>query len=66
MCNSFLLAENPLYVMVYSDQEEVHLWNWNVQVYALIGGECYRSWRGLLVVVSIGLVYNVELTLNKY
>jgi len=30
---------NPLYVMVYSDREKVHLWNGNVQVYALIGGE---------------------------
>ena len=28
-------------------------------------GECYRSIRGLLVVVSIGLVFNVELSLNK-
>ena len=34
----FAMAHNPLYVMVYSDREEVHLWNWNVQVYALIGG----------------------------
>ena len=29
-------------------------------------GECYRSLRGLLVVVSIGLVFNVELSLNKH
>ena len=34
-----LIASNPLYVMVYSDREKVHLWNGNVQVYALIGGE---------------------------
>ena len=32
-----LIASNPLYVMVYSNREKVHLWNGNVQVYALIG-----------------------------
>jgi len=32
------MAGNPLYVIVYSDREEVHLWDWNVQVYGLIGG----------------------------
>ena len=33
-----VINANLLYVMVYSDREEVHLWIGNVQVYALIEG----------------------------